>query len=322
MPTPLTNKIVINGKKKGMGYLKSFTSHKDFSAENPEIQKILNKVNLGDVQQETRMMMARSPKPNSSPQNLPPAVDFRKSMTPVRDQGELGSCTAFAASGIVEYFEQKANKKFTPLSTMFTYKTTRNLMKVTGDTGAFLRTVMGSIALFGSPPEEYWEYNGNGEGNNNRFDQEPPPFCYAFASNFQSTRYLRIDQPNFVGQYTLNLLKKFLQKQIPIMFGFTCFESLYQSNDNGGKIPYPSSNEHMIGGHAITMCGYDDKLEITNTVDGSKTVGAIIIKNSWSEQWGDKGYGYIPYRYIVDKIADDCWTLVSQEWVDHLPFQE
>lgn len=292
----MKNKIKVNGKVKGMGYLKSLNTRQDFSVQSQQIKPLLQSLKLE--------------------KKLPTQIDFRSEMSHIRDQKELGSCTSFAASALVEYFEQKRYQRHIDISTLFTYKTTRNLMKVTGDTGAYLRTTMGSIALFGSPPEEYWEYDIS------KFDVEPKPFCYAFASNYQSLRYIRIDTPGIYDTMLLGQLKKFLANKVPIMFGFSCFDSLNQATTNGGKVPFPSQYENLIGGHAITMCGYDDDFTITNNTTGQTTTGAFIFKNSWGLEWGDKGYGYLPYEYFLQELADDCWTILSQEWIDHLQFQE
>ena len=93
-------------------------------------------------------------------------------------------------SGMVEYYELKAFGKHIDASRLFLYKATRNLMHETGDTGATLRSTMGALALFGVPPEEYWQYDIK------KFDEEPPSFCYAFAMNYQSLKYVRLDPAN------------------------------------------------------------------------------------------------------------------------------
>ena len=299
------NKFIVNGKEKGLGYLKGLNSHKDYSIDTKGV-KILFEAT--PVLSKTRKVYSKK--------------DLRNQMTPVRDQQNLGSCTAFAAASLIEYFNKKAFKKNTEISTLFTYKTTRNLLGIKGDTGAYLRTVMGSIVLFGTPPEEYYDYDGREETQNTKFDQEPTPFLYAMAQNYQSVKYLRLDQPDTDPKELVNILKKFLQGNYPVIFGFTCFDSLYDSNENGGKIPFPSKNESIIGGHAVCLAGFDDIIEIQNSIDGQKTKGAFIFKNSWGTEWGDRGYGYIPYKYFEEKLADDCWTLISQEYVDNIPFNE
>ena len=59
--------------------------------------------------------------------------------SPIEDQKTIGSCTAHAAVGIVEYFQRRAFGTHLDGSRLFVYKMTRNLMGVTGDTGAWLR---------------------------------------------------------------------------------------------------------------------------------------------------------------------------------------
>ena len=92
---------------------------------------------------------------------------------------------------MIEYYERKSFGRHIDASRLFLYKVTRNLMKQKGDTGAYLRTTMGAMVLFGVPPEAYWPYTDEKE----KFDQEPPAFCYAFAQNYQTVKYFRHDPP-------------------------------------------------------------------------------------------------------------------------------
>lgn len=77
-------------------------------------------------------------------------------------------------------------------SRRFVYKTTRNLMGVVGDTGAWLRTTMGALVLCGVPEEKYWPYTTNDESGSDgkpTFDDEPTSFVYAIADDYETVRY-------------------------------------------------------------------------------------------------------------------------------------
>ena len=71
--------------------------------------------------------------------------------------------------------------------------------------------------------------------------------------------------------------------------------------DNNGFIGNPDSNEEPIGGHAVLFVGYDD----------SKSV--FKFKNSWGQSWGENGYGFLPYSYVLENKAFDFWTILEQE---------
>jgi C1A family cysteine protease len=237
-------------------------------------------------------------------------VDLRSWCSPIENQGALGSCTANAGVGIVEYFERRAYGKHIDASRLFLYKTTRNMLHWTGDTGAFLRSTMGALVLFGVPPEEYWQYVVAD------FDKEPPAFCYAFAQNYQALRYYRLDPPTTPGDVVLARVKTNLSAGLPSMFGFTVYNSYTQANTTG-KIPYPTAGERIVGGHAIVAVGYDDNMKIKNTNAGAvETTGALLIRNSWGGGWGAAGYGWLPYEYVLKRLATDWWSLLSNEWID------
>jgi C1A family cysteine protease len=276
------------------GWLPPMPDLRDYTRENKEIRFITKELGIG-----------------TSNLEMPAVVDLRPWCTPVENQGRLGSCTAHAAAGIIEYYEKRAFGKHTEVSRLFLYKTTRNLMQVTGDAGGWLRCTMGALVLCGVPAEKYWPYKVD------TYDLEPGPFVYSVADNYETLKYFCHDPIGAKIPFpaVLDSVKKYVEAGIPSMFGFWGFPS-YESSDIPGGIPYPAEGESAQWGHAIVAVGYDDNKKITNTISTKQTTGALLIRNSWGKEWGDKGYGWLPYEYVLNHLALDFWSLLGMEWID------
>jgi C1A family cysteine protease len=285
-------------ERRGMGWLPDYPDFRDYTPESDEVAPAFKAASVG----------ARPKK------RLPAEVDLRAWCSPVEDQGSLGSCTAHAGVGMIEYFERRALGKHVDASRLFLYKATRDLLQWKGDTGAFLRSAMGALVLFGVPPEQYWPYDIE------RFEKEPPAFCYAFAQSFQAVKYVRLDPKDSTPDEVLARVKTHLHAGLPSMFGFSVYDSINRATKTG-KIPAPVDGEKVVGGHAVMAVGYDDKLKVPSS-GRSSTTGALLIRNSWSRHWGDDGYGWLPYEFVTSRLATDWWTLIKSEWTDTGQFGE
>lgn len=232
------------------------------------------------------------------------------SFSPVEDQGEVGSCTAQAIVGLVEYLMAEGGIKPQDMSRMFLYKVTRNLLGWTGDTGAYIRSTIKAMALFGTPPEHEWPYDAN------LLDAEPDAYHYSFAQNFRALTYARVDRPDDPSD-TLGMLQRTLYDGFPVAFGLPVYSSIDSLHQNDDVVPFPTRSDRQLGGHAVLAVGYDDRKEDPTT--GEK--GAVIFRNSWSGTWGEAGYAYLPYTYVLEGLARDFWTIFNREWTDLAAFE-
>lgn len=284
------------GARRGLGWLPDYSDLRDYTSRSNAVGPLLEKTAV----------------PRLGAEAAPASVDLREWCSPIEDQGQIGSCTAQAGTGMLEYFERRVHGKHIDGSRRFLYKVTRTLGGLEGDSGAFLRTTIGAMRLFGVPPEGRWPYSEA------EFDAEPPAFCYAFAQNYQALKYYRLDPPGTEGGELLAAIKSHLASQLPAMFGFTVYGSIATAGEDG-RIPFPVEGDNVEGGHAVMAVGYDDAVEVGNREGG--TTGAILIRNSWSEAWGERGYGWLPYDYVLAGLASDWWVLIENEWIDTGEFQ-
>jgi C1A family cysteine protease len=287
-----------------MGWMRDLPDVRDYTTGHEEVASLLNAVPAGET------VCAEDP-------SLPAKVDLRQWCSAIEDQRTIGSCTANAGVGIVEYYQRRAFGKHLDGSRLFVYKATRNLLGMTGDTGAWLRSAMGALTLFGVPPERYWPYDIA------KYDVEPPAFVYALGQTYQAEKFYRLDPGGIAPADLLAAIKKHLAAGVPPMFGFTVYDSISQADGTGkGRIPFPQPTDRVAGGHAIAAVGYDDQMEIRHRAASTATKGALIIRNSWGTGWGDRGYGYLPYEYVLRRLAVDWWVLVKAEWLDTDPFKQ
>jgi len=220
------------------------------------------------------------------PAKLPASADLRAVCSMVEDQGQLGSCTANALAGALEFLEKKDKVHFEDFSRLFIYYNERVIEhSVKSDSGAMLRDGIKTLAKQGVCSEEIWPYKIS------RFADKPGATCYRQASKHQITSYYRI--------HTLDEMRACLAEGFPFVFGFTVYESFEsQKVARTGIVDMPKPGEKALGGHAVMAAGYDDKQQ------------RFLVRNSWGKGWGMKGYFTMPYKYVADRnLSDDFWTI-------------
>lgn len=213
---------------------------------------------------------------------LPTVTDLRNEQAPVYDQGQLGSCTAFAiAKGFREFLQRKNHEQLVPLSALWFYYNERSEDGDVGqDAGSTLSEGFSVLSHKGCAVDTTWPYNIA------KFTVRPPKAADATAAAN------RISAPEQLGN--LDDVRQALASGQDVSFGFTVYDS-FRKIGADGMMPVPGPNENVLGGHAVTAVGYDDSKQV------------LIVRNSWSTSWGDKGYFYMPYA-AFNRDADDIWT--------------
>jgi C1A family cysteine protease len=219
---------------------------------------------------------------------LPASTDLRSQCPPVYDQGQLGSCTANAIAAAIQFdrLKQQLADVFIP-SRLFVYYNERAIEHtIDSDSGAQIRDGIKSVARLGDCPETEWPYVVT------KFKTKPTPKCYADAIQYRVVSYQRLTP-------VLSQLKGCLASGYPFVFGFTVYESFESALvARTGHALLPGAGERAIGGHAVVGVGYDDAKQW------------FMVRNSWGNRWGLKGYFTLPYAYLTDEnLASDFWTI-------------
>ncbi len=221
--------------------------------------------------------------------DLPSRVDLRPLCPAVRDQGQVGSCTAFSVTGLLRFVQMKMRLPDFAYSELDLYWNERVIEGTTGeDSGAEVRDGIKVAVTQGVCSETLWPYI-----EDNALVQPPDP-CRVDALQHKALEYLRVPQ-------SLQQMKACLAEGYPISFGFAVYES-FESRKvaNTGIVPMPKKGEQLLGGHAPLMVGYDTY----------KRRKGFWVQNSWSKLWGLDGYCFMPEAYFSDpKLSSDFWTV-------------
>ncbi len=220
--------------------------------------------------------------------NIPASADLTAQCPSVYDQGQLGSCTANAIAAAFQFDEMKQKEPNVSVpSRLFIYYGERAVEgTINEDSGAQIRDGIKVVASNGVCPESEWPYDTG------KFSQKPPPKCFTDAKKYKALTYQRLIQDQ-------NTMKGCIAEGYPFVFGITVYQSM-MSDDvaKTGIVPMPTTQEKVLGGHAILAVGFDDKTQ------------RFKFRNSWGTSWADSGYGYIPYAYLTDtNLASDFWTI-------------
>jgi C1A family cysteine protease len=209
-------------------------------------------------------------------------ADLRAYCPPIYDQGQLGSCTAFAiAKGLMEILYRIKGTPCPGLSALDLYYNERLQERdVLEDNGAQINDGLYAAKKRGVCPDSDDPYDIT------QFTHAPSAQATADEGRYRLGLTLRLN--------SLEAVKACLASGYPAVFGIQCFQGIQEVGPDG-LMAMPRPGESPEGGHALTIVGYDDDRQV------------LIIRNSWGFEYGDEGYFYMPYAF-ADAYAYDTYT--------------
>ncbi len=209
-------------------------------------------------------------------------IDYTDKMTPVRNQGDEGTCVAFASAvGVKEYQDSIEYKRAVRLSPRYLYAACKRMDGIPQEEGTYPRIAMKILMKFGVCPESFWPYRPHQK-------DKAKKDAGKYSKKYRIKSYARIDG--------VLEMKRSLMVNGPFLAGVQVYDNWFTAaSENTGIISLPKIKDELRGGHAICIMGYDDE------------EGLFKFKNSWGSKWGGAGYGYLPYEYMK-KYCMDAWS--------------
>lgn len=226
---------------------------------------------------------------------LSKSIDLSGFCDLVRNQGRINSCTAHSTATAMYVHVFRKMKKKIPFSRLFIYYNSRAIENsIPNDIGiAHAANVLLALQRYGSPPEKSWPYINIEQ----RFDDQPPPKAFSEALNYRYTDSTITPVPRNIRAF-----REVLSQGKPIITGLKLYESFfddYVTLTGQVKTPKPNGQDDFVCSHSMLIVGYNDKTK------------KFKVRNSWGPEWGNHGYCFIPYGYILSNLAWDFYTINS-----------
>ena len=229
--------------------------------------------------------------------NLPNSIDLSNYITKIYDQGTIGTCVcnsiAYAISLKIKI--RTKNKlfggsiKYLP-SRIYNYNLSRIYegSRLNDNSDCMIETSLDVLQKYSFCDEKLFDYNQS--------TLDSLPTLEVLENAIYNKRYHNFSSEKLTQN--LNTIKSSLAQNNPVFIAIVLFESLNKSIN--GLIPTPNPKvEKVIGAHSLLIVGYDDNKK------------RFKVVNCWSENWGDKGFGYIMYDYALNSnIAGDIYNII------------
>ncbi|WP_083974610.1 C1 family peptidase [Kitasatospora mediocidica] len=223
--------------------------------------------------------------------DVPASVDLSNYLPSVGDQGQVGSCVAWAIDwSAITIMEGEQGITGAPHAPMYTYAQ----IAQGNDQGSYASQHFDILTSQGlDTKSDYWQGDFD-------YTTQPDANETSNAAHWKLSGYTALD----TGSALVNEVKSSLAQGEPVVFAFNVYQSMEDLNSSTAAdySYYPSDDElagQPLGGHEVTIVGYNDQ--------------GVKIANSWGGSWGANGYFTVPWRFVTDQIqeADAVGSMIA-----------
>ena len=212
--------------------------------------------------------------------SLPPSVDLSHHFPRPGHQGIQNSCVGWAVGYALKSFQERLEERwedFTP-ATVFSPAWIYNQINRGADRGSLIYEALELVVQRGAATLQTMPYD------HRNYWAQPTLAATTEAAQYRAASWWRLSDTRQI--------KAALFQRLPVVIGMQVyggFSALWGPNS-----VYNRFDGRHLGGHAVTIVGYDD----------SRFGGAFRIVNSYGSGWGDGGYFWLPYRYLRQVVSE------------------
>lgn len=226
-----------------------------------------------------------------APPTLPSAIDLSAGFPVPGNQGQQNSCVGWATAYALKSYQEQAENQWSlnTIDHLFSPSFIYNQINRGKDVGSLPSEALDLIVNSGAATLNTMGYSDAD------YLSQPSAAAISEAANYKGKSW---NVPR-----SINDMKAALANSLPVVIGIDIFASFNQVS--GQDAVYNSASGQPLGGHAVTVVGYDD----------NKYGGAFKVINSYGQSWGDNGYFWLPYSFAISTPAGQSRPLMSVAFV-------